>query len=92
MVNSVSISGLKSKAKGKSRFILPGGWRRLGEYEMGECGRSTVSHPASQGSALTSPFWGLGRSPRSFANVAILMLTKVLSEARNTKRLFHLTN
>ena len=27
----------------------------------------------------------LGSSPRSFANVAILMLTKVLSEARNTK-------
>ena len=47
MVNSVSISGLKSKAKGKSRFILPGDWRRLGEYEVGECGRSIVSHPAS---------------------------------------------
>ena len=45
-----------------------------------------VSHPASQGCALTTPFWGLGRIPRSFANIAILILTKVLSEARNTKR------
>ena len=43
MVTSVSISGLKSKAKG---FILPGGWGRLEEYEVRECGRSTVSHPA----------------------------------------------
>ena len=92
MVISVSISGLKSKAKGKSRFILPGGWGRLGEYEVRECGRSTVSHPASQGSALTSPFWGLGRSPRSFANVAILISTKVLSESRNTKRPVSLEN
>ena len=47
MVISISILGLKSKANGKSRFILPGGWGRLGEYEVRECGRSTISHPAS---------------------------------------------
>ncbi|KAL5500073.1 hypothetical protein EMCRGX_G011573 [Ephydatia muelleri] len=58
MVISVSISGLKSKANGKSRFILPGGWGRLGEYEDGDtalhlaargnkasCVRALLSHP-----------------------------------------------
>ena len=44
--------------------------------------------PSSQlGERSNLPLLGLGRSPSSFANVAILMLTKVLSEARNTKRL-----
>ena len=39
MVMSISISGLMSKAiymyRCKSRFILPGGGGRLGEYGMG---------------------------------------------------------
>ena len=35
------------KSQGQIQVILPGGWERLGEYEVRECGRSTISHPAS---------------------------------------------
>ena len=46
------------------------------------CALGGVPYPI-QSAALTSPteVWG---EPRSIANVAIVMLTKVLSEARNT--------